>query len=96
MLAQLGRNHSMLRKLREQSPIRGLTVGNLEAICEAVIYKKEAEKGSIIILAALVLSGGGKRPQVYAQLNLPEESELEKFEAKSRKNKQYFTLRTGL
>jgi hypothetical protein len=71
--------------------------GDMEDICNAVgSREKMAEKWSINILAALVLSGGGQRPQVYAQLDLPEESELEIFDAECRANKQYFTLRAGL
>jgi hypothetical protein len=71
--------------------------GDMEDICNAVRSRdKMAEKWSINILAALVLSGGGQRPQVYAQLDLPDESELELFDAECRANKQYFTLRAGL
>jgi hypothetical protein len=54
-----------------------------------------AEKWSINLLAALVLSGGGQRPQVYAQLDLPGESKLETINAECRANKLYFTLRAG-
>jgi hypothetical protein len=70
--------------------------GDLEDICSAVgSREKLVEKWSINLLAALVLSGGGQRPQVYAQLDLPGESELETFNAECRANKLYFTLRAG-
>jgi hypothetical protein len=70
--------------------------GDLEDICSAVTsWEKLAEKWSINLLAALVLSGEGQRPQEYAQLDLPGVSELETFNAECRANKLYFTLRTG-
>jgi hypothetical protein len=53
------------------------------------------EKWNINLLAALILSGGGQRPQVYAQLELPQASELERFSEDCSRNKQYFALRAG-
>jgi hypothetical protein len=64
---------------------------DLEDICSAVrSWEKLAEKWSINLLAALVSSGGGQRPQEYAQLDLPGVSELETFNAECRANKLYF------
>jgi hypothetical protein len=52
-------------------------------------------KWSIILLAAHILSCGGQRPQVYAQLELPQASELQMLSDDCCRNKLYFSLRAG-
>jgi hypothetical protein len=53
------------------------------------------EKWSINLLASLVLGGGGQRPQVYAQLELPSISDLQRFAEDCEGQKKYFALRAG-
>jgi hypothetical protein len=63
--------------------------GNVSEIRSALCSRKGVvEKWNINLLAALVLSGGGQRPQVYAQLEVPEPSELEYFNEECSGNKQ--------
>jgi hypothetical protein len=55
-----------------------------------------SEKWCINLLAALVLSGGGQRPQAYALLELPTPSELERDSQRCRSGEQlYFSLLSG-
>jgi hypothetical protein len=71
--------------------------GNTREICSALFSRKGVvEKWNINLLAALVLSGGGQRPQVYAQLEVLGPSELEHFKEECNGNKQYFSMRAGL
>ena len=53
------------------------------------------EKLNINLLAALVLSGGGQRPQVYAQLEVPEPSEIKLLQEECSGNRKYFSMRAG-
>lgn len=70
--------------------------GNPQSFSSALTVRKGlTEKWCINFTAALVLSGGGQRPQVYAQLQLPQASELEHFADECRRNKLYFSLRAG-
>jgi hypothetical protein len=59
------------------------------------VQKGLLEKWSINLLAALVLAGGGQRPQVYAQLELPNQSDLQRFAEDCGGQKLYFALRAG-
>jgi hypothetical protein len=71
--------------------------GDIQGLREDLFSRKGiVEKWNINLLAALVLSGGGQRPQVYAQLEVPEISEIELFSQECSGNKQYFTMRAGL
>jgi hypothetical protein len=63
--------------------------------CALAVQKGLLEKWSINLLAALVLAGGGQRPQVYAQLELPQESDLQRFAEDCGGQKMYFALRAG-
>jgi hypothetical protein len=70
--------------------------GNVEDIRSDLFSRKGMiEKWNINLLAALVLSGGGQRPQVYAQLEVPEPSEIELLQNECSGNRQYFSMRAG-
>jgi hypothetical protein len=77
----------MERKFGSESP-------SVKARLES--WKGIAEKWNINFIGALILSGGGQRPQVYAELELPQVSEIIQLadECGSQKRK-YFSLRTG-
>jgi hypothetical protein len=59
------------------------------------VQKGLIEKWSINLLAALVLAGGGQRPQVYSQLELLQESDLQRLAEDCGGQKMYFALRAG-
>jgi hypothetical protein len=59
--------------------LRTDNLGNVSRFHRMVYDRKGMiDKWNINLLAALVLSGGGQRPQVYAQLELPQVSELQR------------------
>jgi hypothetical protein len=72
----------------------GSNSASLQARMES--WKGIAEKWNINFIGALVLSGGGQRPQVYAELELPQASEIIQFaEDCGARQRKYFSLRTG-
>ena len=59
-------------------------------------WKGLSEKWNINFIGALVLSGGGQRPQVYAELELPQASEIIQYEEEcGSRQRKYFSLTTG-
>jgi hypothetical protein len=77
----------MERKFGSESP-------SLKARLES--WKGIADKWNINFIGALVLSGGGQRPQVYAELELPQVSEIIQLADEcGLRQRKYFSLRTG-
>jgi hypothetical protein len=71
--------------------------GDSQGLREALFSRQGiVEKWNINLLAALVLSGGRQRPQVYAQLEVPELPEIEVLTQECSGNKQYILMRAGL
>jgi hypothetical protein len=70
--------------------------GNVSSLIQKLALKKGlTEKWALNFLAALILSGGGQRPQVYAHLQLPHASELDQYANDLSGKKQYFSVRAG-
>ena len=93
----LGRATSALEGvMRHAEQIHRNTTGDFLTVQQELFsHRGIIEKWSINLLASLVLSGGGQRPQVYAQLEVPQASELQHFEEECAGNIFYFTLRAG-
>jgi hypothetical protein len=71
----------------------GSNSASLQARMES--WKGIAKKWNINFIGVLVLSGGG-RPQVYAELKLPQASEISHFAKEcGARQRKYFSLRTG-
>jgi hypothetical protein len=71
-------------------------LGNVPRFHRMICGRKEViDKWNLNLLAALVLSGSGQRPQVYAQLELPQASELQRLSEDCCRNKLCFSLRAG-